>query len=113
LEIKPENTSKPIIEAAKVDLTNYGKPQIISGIYQKDDNIFIQIYSPKSNKAGDFCLQLKNEIGQIIRTFSCQFEGRTVYTTYFSVNELPKGKYALSLDLKENGTSGDYFFDVK
>jgi len=113
LEIKPENTAKATIEPAKTRTENYGKPQIISGIYQKKDKIFVQIYSSKPNNAGDFCLQLKDEKGQVIRTFSCQFEGRTVYTNHFSISDLPKGKYALSLDLKENGTSGDYFFDVK
>ncbi|NJN76963.1 MAG: phosphodiesterase [Saprospiraceae bacterium] len=109
LEIKPENTSKSAVEASKINIENYGTPQIISKVYQKENNIFIQIHSSKPNKSGDFCLQLKNENGEIIRTFSCQFQDRTVYTTYFSVSELPKGKYTLSLDLKENKTSGDYF----
>jgi alkaline phosphatase D len=113
LEIKPENNSKKTIEAAKINLENYGNPQIISGVYQKDDNIFIQIHASKPNKADDFCLILNDEKGNQIRQFSCELANRTVYTVHFSSAELPKGKYALVLDLKEKGMGENYFFEVK
>ena len=113
LKIKPENIAKPmVLDTLSIDF-NSGEPQIISDIYQKENNIYVQIHSSKPNDAGDFCLVLNDADGQVIRQFSCELENRTVYTVHFSSAELPKGKYSLSLELKENGMSGNYFFELK
>lgn len=111
LIVKPENTAKStILDTLTLDF-NSGKAQIISGIYQKESEIYIQIHTSKANEAGDFCLILNDANGNQIRQFSCELANRTVYTVHFSSEELPKGKYSLSLDLKEE--SENYFFEIK
>ena len=107
LEFKSENTSKTSIVPAPLNLDNFEMPQIISGVHQKADNIYCQIHTKKPNKEGDFCLILNDENGKQLRVFPCQFKDRTVYTVHFSIAELPKGKYSLSLNL--NGNERFYF----
>jgi alkaline phosphatase D len=109
LEFKSENTSKTNIIPAPLNINNFEMPQIISGIHQKSDNIYCQIYTKKSNKEGDFCLILNDENGKQLRIFPCQFKDRTVYTVHFSTAELPKGKYSLSLNLNKNER---FYFEI-
>ena len=109
LEFKPENTSKTNIISAPLNINDFEMPQIISGIHQKSDNIYCQIYTKKSNKEGDFYLILNDKNGKQLRIFPYQFKDRTVYTVHFSTTELPKGKYSLSLNLNKNER---FYFEI-
>jgi alkaline phosphatase D len=113
LEVTDENTAKPTTAAIPINDFSLGKPQIISVVYQKEDNIYCQIHSAKPNKAGDFCLVLNDENGKQIRQFTCNLKDRTVYTVHLSTAELPKGKYSFALEIGNEKEVEKYFFEVK
>lgn len=113
LNFANENKSKPFAIPAFIPKEKIGLQHIISGIYQKDDNVYCQIHSINANYVKDFCLVLDDENGNKIKAFSCDFKQRTVYTARFTTNELPKGKYYLVLEMKQSASEEKYFFEIK
>jgi alkaline phosphatase D len=98
LQVVAEIIPKSLAEAAKNIENTTGKRTIISGIYQKENATYVQLYTAFPNVEYDFCLSLLNEQKELIKTFPCKFKGRTVYTVHFSSTALPKGKYYLRLE---------------
>ena len=106
--------SEPKVNRAKVSnyQTHRMSNKIISGIYQTETEVFLQIHS--SNTINISEIFISNTSNELVKHFDGNFgESRTIYTLRFSKQDLPKGVYYVQLNNESLSTNKQQCFEIK
>lgn len=105
-----ENPSKSTTSETPTIETTRNHP-IVSGVHQTAQDIVVQLHPAQRSTISD--VYIINENNDIIKHYNGNFgEDRTIYTLSFSKDNLPKGKYGLTLEKPTSGTTDVFFFEI-
>ncbi|MFK7947531.1 MAG: alkaline phosphatase [Saprospiraceae bacterium] len=111
LEFASENQPKTIDNQVST-IENTRHEPIISGIYQTETDIFIQLHSSQRSDISN--IYIVDDKNNVIKHYNNNFgENRTIYTLSFSKSNLPKGKYGLTLNKPTLGNLDKFFFEIQ